>query len=33
MGIREDIRTGFEKDLAARSTLEVLCCYPGLHAV
>ena len=33
MGIREDVRTVFEKDPAARSTLEVLCCYPGLHAV
>jgi len=33
MGIMEDIRTVFEKDPAARSTLEVLCCYPGLHAV
>jgi serine O-acetyltransferase len=33
MGIREDIRTVFKKDPAARSTLEVMCCYPGLHAV
>jgi serine O-acetyltransferase len=33
MGIKEDIRTVFEKDPAARSTLEVICCYPGLHAV
>ena len=33
MRIWEDIRTVFEKDPAARSTLEVLCCYPGLHAV
>lgn len=33
MGIREDIRTVYEKDPAARSTLEVLCCYPGLHAI
>lgn len=33
MGIREDIRTVFNKDPAARSTLEVICCYPGLHAV
>ena len=31
--LREDIRTVFAKDPAARSTLEVLCCYPGLHAV
>lgn len=33
MGIREDIKTVFEKDPAARSTLEVIFCYPGLHAV
>ena len=33
MGIREDINTVFKKDPAARSTLEVLCCYPGLHAL
>jgi serine O-acetyltransferase len=33
MGIREDIRTVFEKDRAAMSTLEVICCYPGLHAI
>lgn len=33
MGIREDIGTVFKKDPAARSTLEVLCCYPGLHAI
>lgn len=31
--IREDIRTVFDRDPAARSTLEVLCCYPGLHAI
>ncbi len=31
--IREDIRTVFAKDPAARSVLEVLCCYPGLHAI
>jgi serine O-acetyltransferase len=31
--IREDIRTVFTKDPAARSTLEVLLCYPGLHAI
>lgn len=31
--IREDIRTVFARDPAARSTLEVLCCYPGLHAI
>lgn len=31
--VREDIRAVFDKDPAARSTWEVLCCYPGLHAV
>jgi len=31
--IREDIRTVFKEDPAARSVIEVLCCYPGLHAV
>lgn len=31
--IREDVRTVFERDPAARSTLEVLTCYPGLHAL
>ncbi len=31
--MREDIKAVFERDPAARSTLEVLCCYPGLHAV
>jgi len=29
----EDLRTVFAKDPAARSTLEVLTCYPGLHAI
>lgn len=31
--IREDIRSVFDRDPAARSTLEVLLAYPGLHAV
>jgi len=31
--IREDIETAFRKDPAARSTLEVILCYPGLHAI
>ncbi len=31
--LREDIETVFTKDPAARSTLEVLFCYPGLHAL
>jgi serine O-acetyltransferase len=33
MGMREDIRNVFAKDPAARSFLEVLTCYPGLHAL
>jgi serine O-acetyltransferase len=31
--IKNDIDSVFERDPAARSTLEVLLCYPGLHAV
>lgn len=31
--LRKDIQSVFERDPAARSTLEVLLCYPGLHAV
>jgi len=31
--LKEDIRTVFAKDPAARSTIEVLLCYPGLHAL
>ena len=31
--LREDINTVFERDPAARSILEVLLCYPGLHAI
>jgi len=31
--IRRDIAAVFERDPAARSTWEVLLCYPGLHAV
>ena len=31
--IREDIETVFRKDPAARSIIEVITCYPGLHAV
>ncbi len=30
--IREDIKSVFDRDPAARSTLEVLTCYPGVHA-
>lgn len=31
--LRRDIRSVFERDPAARSFLEVILCYPGLHAV
>ncbi|MBM4272531.1 MAG: serine O-acetyltransferase [Deltaproteobacteria bacterium] len=31
--MKEDIQTVFKKDPAARGLLEVLTCYPGLHAV
>jgi len=31
--MREDIRSIFDRDPAARSFLEVLFCYPGLHAI
>ena len=31
--LREDIRTIFNRDPAARSALEILFCYPGLHAL
>lgn len=31
--MRQDIRSVFERDPAARSTLEILIAYPGLHAV
>lgn len=33
MSIREDIQMVLERDPAARTTLEVLLCYPGLHAI
>ncbi len=33
MSLTEDIKTVFEKDPAARSTAEILFCYPGLHAI
>jgi serine O-acetyltransferase len=33
MCVREDIRAVLERDPAARNALEVLLCYPGLHAV
>ena len=31
--LKEDIRTVFAEDPAARSTMEVILCYPGLHAL
>jgi serine O-acetyltransferase len=31
--IREDIRSAMSKDPAARNSLEVFLCYPGLHAI
>ena len=31
--IREDIKSVFDRDPAARSTLEILAAYPGLHAI
>jgi serine O-acetyltransferase len=31
--VREDIRSILSQDPAARSTIEVLFCYPGLHAL
>ena len=33
LGMIEDVRTVFREDPAARSALEVITCYPGLHAV
>ncbi len=31
--IREDVQSVLDRDPAARNVLEVLLCYPGLHAV
>ncbi len=31
--LRDDVRAVFERDPAAKSLLEVLTCYPGLHAI
>ncbi|MCR4402793.1 MAG: serine O-acetyltransferase [Firmicutes bacterium] len=31
--IREDVRVVFERDPAAKNVLEVILCYPGLHAL
>jgi len=33
MSVKEDIQTVFAKDPAAKTTLEVITCYPGLHAI
>ncbi|MEE1117721.1 MAG: serine O-acetyltransferase [Methanosphaera sp.] len=32
-GMKEDIETVFSNDPAAKSTIEVILCYPGLHAI
>ena len=31
--LRRDIQSVFDRDPAARSTIEILLCYPGLHAI
>lgn len=31
--LKRDIQVAFERDPAARSVLEILLCYPGLHAI
>lgn len=31
--IKEDIKTVFERDPAAKSVIEVILCYPGFHAI
>jgi serine O-acetyltransferase len=31
--LRQDIKSVFDRDPAARSTLEIIFCYPGLHAI
>ena len=31
--IREDVQSVLDRDPAARTILEVLLCYPGLHAI
>jgi len=33
LGIREQIDTVYRRDPAARSTLEIVLCYPGFHAI
>ncbi len=31
--VREDVQVVFDKDPAAKTRWEVICCYPGLHAI
>ena len=31
--LREDVEAVFQRDPAARSRLEVVLCYPGIHAL
>ena len=31
--IREDIKSVFDRDPAARNVFEIILCYPGLHAL
>jgi len=31
--LRQDIKSVYDRDPAARSTLEIIFCYPGLHAI
>jgi len=31
--LRRDIEAAFERDPAARNVFEVICCYPGIHAI
>ncbi|MGL4604929.1 MAG: serine O-acetyltransferase, partial [Iodobacter sp.] len=31
--LRENIRVVFDRDPAARNIWEVVCCYPGFHAL
>lgn len=31
--LKRDVQVVFERDPAARSMLEVICCYPGLHVI
>lgn len=31
--LKKDVQAVFERDPAAKSVLEVVCCYPGLHAI